>query len=124
MDGPLGKTKAILEIYLKRGQLAIEAAERADWDSFINTLQDRKAAFNNFRYWDFVAQQYDPQYSADQAFQVLWKHIREKNVKLEAVIRELCQQLNHQLVKATHNREKLSKFRSAIRRESGISLGI
>lgn len=124
MYGPLAKTKAVLEVYLKRGQEAVIAGESGDWDSFVDLLRDRKAAFNNFRYWDYVALQYNSQYGADQPFQDLWQLIRKNNSQIEMLVRDLCQQLNHSLVKATHNREKVGKFRSAIRKESGINLGV
>ena len=124
MQHPFDKTLTVLNILINRSQQAISAIEDARWSELEKLLQNQKAAFYNFRYWDYTCQQYDADYGRKEDFASKLSTAQELNRKLESLVAFQCQELSQQLVKAGLNRKTLSKFRSSKNAQSGFRLGV
>ncbi|NRA67965.1 MAG: hypothetical protein HRU19_26015 [Pseudobacteriovorax sp.] len=120
----LDRARITLEVYLQRGIDGIAAARAGDEEKLIELLNGRKAAFNNFRYWDFVSLQYDQEYAARPEFQALWVKISGVNQELSEYLEAEHQSLHRDLVVSRGVRSKLSKFKTKTQIPNGFLHGV
>ena len=73
----LNQAEKALEVYLRRGELALERIENSDLTEFIDILRNRKAAFHNFRAAEAQVQQAGLDLSDQKKFQDIWLQVRE-----------------------------------------------
>ena len=102
----------VLEVYLQRGEAAIEAFESQDYELAKHWITWRKAAYHNFLVLDKKAAMEEQGYPGDPKLQALWRQIQKSSEKLDAMIYEYRGKLKSQLHALQIKKTKFQKFKS------------
>ncbi len=101
-----------LEIYLSRGQQALQSARLGDVDRVNELLAQRRAAFHNFRVADAIAAREERPGNYSASAKALWEEIREIDAELVGEIYQIRDQLAAQVAKVADHRKKMNCYKS------------
>ena len=110
--------KRILEVYLARGQAALDLLRSEKVDDALETLRWRKAAFHNFRVVDSKAQQAGINLQQVESFAGLLSEIQSVDMHLKDEMAKARELANMQAEKLHNARRKIGKYRSTVDKPS------
>jgi hypothetical protein len=110
--------KRILEVYLARGQAALELLRSEKVDEALETLKWRKAAFHNFRVVDSQAQSAGIDLHQVESFAGLLFEIQSVDMHLKDEMIKARELANMQAEKLHTARRKIGKYRSTVDKPS------
>jgi hypothetical protein len=106
--------KRILEVYLARGQAALDLLRSEKVDDALEALRWRKAAFHNFRVIDSQAQLAGIDLQTIESFAGLLSEIQSVDMHLKEEMIRARDLANVQAEKLHNARRKIGKYRSTV----------
>jgi len=115
---------AILEKYLERGQLALEALQTAKLDRAERFLRRQSAAFHNFMAIDQLAQVNGVDMANSPEIKALAKKVLVLDQNLASALQESISQQRDELVQVMGFRKHLRKYRAVRQPDGGFKQSV
>lgn len=112
------QVKRILEVYLTRGEAALEYFHSGDTDQAIEILQNRKAAFHNFRAVEKIAEDRGMDWNEIPDFAGLLSRMQSVDSHLKDEMKKARDLAEVQAKKLNAARRKIGKYRSSVEGQS------
>src|SRR4051812_21731133 len=106
------QVRMALEVYCKRGEVALKYFSEQNFEGVEKMLQLRSAAFHNFCAIDDLARKTGYDAKTDPQVNLLIETLRGVNEKLELCVRAMRDQLGNEMARLRKTRQKLGKYRS------------
>jgi len=103
-----------LEVYLKRGKLAIVNLSKGKIDKAEEVLRWQTAAFHNFRAFDSLAMRQGIDLMQDSKVIKLWNEIKSTDDQIQSLMVKARNEATQALIKLSKARGKIGHYRSGL----------